>query len=308
MPIPDYQTLMLPLLRAAEDQKEHGLGEVIEVLADNFGLTRDERTELLPSGMQAIFRNRVAWAGTYLRKAGLLERTGRGKFRISPRGKDVLKKNPERIDNTLLSQFPDFVEFRTPKRTAETDTELLKKTPEEAAAEALNPEETLESSYQSLKRNLAVELLERIATCSPKFFESLVIDLLVAMGYGGSRKDAGQAIGRGGDEGVDGVIKEDRLGLDVIYVQAKKWKSTVGRPDVQAFAGSLEGQRARKGIFITMSEFSREAKEYTSRIEKKIILLDGEALANLMIEHGIGVTEVSTYSVKKVDSDYFEED
>ncbi len=299
MAIPDYETIMLPLLRITGDGKEHTKSDAVEKLAEHFGLTEEEKRELLPSGTQAKFTNRVGWAKTYLTKAGLLETTGRARFRITQRGQTVLQGNPEIIDNDFLSQFPDFLQFKT---TRKTTTKPDNNEPEGT------PEEILESSYQNLRAKLVQELLERVKSCSPRFFENLVVDLLVAMGYGGSRKDAGQAIGGSRDGGVDGIIKEDRLGLDVVFIQAKRWEGTVGRPVVQAFAGSLEGQRARKGVLITTSQFSPEAIDYVTRIEKRIVLIDGEQLCQLMIDHGVGVTEVARYVVKKIDSDYFEDE
>ena len=303
MAVPDFQTLMLPLLVLMGDSAEHGLAEVIESLGDRLGLSPEEKKELLPSESDVKFDNRVRWSAFYLRKAGLLERTGRGKIRITPRGQQVLKTKPARIDVKFLKQFSEFVEFQ--QGSKKTDSEEVDTADEDSQA---TPEETLEASYHNLRRTLAEELLDRVKKCPPKFFEKLVVDLLVSMGYGGSRKDAGQAVGQSGDDGIDGIIKEDKLGLDVVYLQAKRWEATVGRPVVQAFAGSLEGQRARKGVLITTSQFSQEAKDYVSRIEKKIILIAGEELAQLMIDHGIGVTEVRTYSLRKMDLDYFGEE
>lgn len=298
MAIPDYQTIMLPLLKIAGDGKEHSLSEVIENLAQTFALSSEERKELLSSGRQAKFDNRVGWARTYMKKAGLLESTGRGKLRITDRGMEVLKSNPTNINANFLKQYPEFLEFQNISKQDNKQSEKDEETDQ-------TPEEILEQSYLALRTELAQELLERIKKCSPKFFETLVVDLLVAMGYGGSRKDAGQAVGQSGDGGIDGIIKEDKLGLDVVYIQAKRWEGTVGRPVVQAFAGSLEGQRARKGVMITTSQFSQEAKDYVKIIEKKIVLIEGELLAQLMIDHGLGVTEVASYTVKKVDMDYF---
>jgi restriction system protein len=300
MAVPDYQSMMLPLLKIASDRQEHSLGEIIETLALQFGLTDADKQEILPSGRQAKFDNRVGWARTYLKKAGLVESTGRAKFRITERGLQVLKGNPVGINNRFLQQFPEFLEFQNVSRQSN-------RRDEEEVEPDQTPEEILELSYQSLRHDLAQELLERVKNSSPRFFENLVVDLLVAMGYGGSRKDAGQAVGQSRDGGIDGIIKEDKLGLDVVYVQAKRWEGTVGRPVVQAFAGSLEGQRARKGVLLTTSQFSQDARDYVSRIEKKIVLIDGEQLAQLMIDHGIGVAEVASYAVKKADLDYFEE-
>lgn len=296
MTIPDYQSFMLPLLKISSDGQQHSLREVAESLALHFELTDEDRKELLPSGRQAKFENRVGWAVTYLKKAGLLESTGRGKFRITKRGSKVMRSSPPAINTKLLKQFPEFLEFQSLSRQENKQEEESSRT----------PEEVLEDSYQDLRRDLAQELLERVKSSLPRFFEKLVIDLLIALGYGGSRKDAGQAVGQSGDGGIDGIIKEDKLGLDVVYIQAKRWEATVGRPIVQAFAGSLEGQKARKGVLITTSQFSQEAKDYASRIEKKIVLIDGDQLAQLMIDHGVGVTEIASYTVKQVDQDYFD--
>jgi restriction system protein len=299
--VPDYQTLMLPVLQVAGDAQEHTIGETIEIIAANFGLTDEDRKELLPSGTQFRFDNRVHWARSYLKQAALLESTGRGKFRITQRGLEVLENSPVYINVKFLNQFPEFQEFKTRSPRSQV--------PEITQEESVHtPEEILEESYQSLRDELAQELINRVMLCSPRFFERLVVDLLVAMGYGGSRKDAGERIGQSGDGGVDGIIKEDRLGLDVVYIQAKRWEGTVGRPVVQGFAGSLEGFRARKGVLITTSVFSKDAKEYVDRVEKKIVLIDGEQLAQYMIDYGIGVAEVATYTVKKADLDYFGED
>ncbi|MGC9515777.1 restriction endonuclease [Methanocrinis sp.] len=304
MTVPDYQSLMLPLLKVLEDGEEHSLHEVIETLADQFELNDEDRRELLPSGRQAKFNNRVGWARTYLKKAGLLESTGRGKFRIKDRGLAVLKENPPEINVKFLEQFPEFLEFRD-GASKEVNNDLEG----DAADKTKTPEEILETSYQDLRRDLAQDLLDRIMGCSPDFFEKLVVDLLVSMGYGGSRKDAGEAVGRSGDGGIDGIIKEDKLGLDAVYIQAKRWEGTVGRPTVQAFAGSLMGNRAGKGVLITTSQFTKDAKDYVKTIQQpKIVLIDGGRLAQFMIDHDIGVADVATYRVKKVDLDYFGEE
>ncbi|MBI2864238.1 MAG: restriction endonuclease [Chloroflexi bacterium] len=297
MAIPGFQSLMLPLLSIAADGNEHTLGDAVEILAAQLGLSNDERREIIPSG-QLKLENRVGWARTYLKKAGLLESTGRARFRIAQRGIEVLGNKPTGITVEFLKQFAEVREFLgTSTQGNKNDNEVtdLKQT----------PQEILDLSYQHLRHAVAQDILERARKCSPRRFEQIVVDLLVAMGYGGSRKDAGQAVGQSGDGGIDGIIKEDRLGLDIVYIQAKRWESTVGRPLVQAFAGSLEGQRARKGVLITTSQFSLEAREYVGRIEKKIVLIDGEELAQLMIDHNIGVSELATYVVKKIDSDYF---
>jgi restriction system protein len=302
MAVPDFQAIMLPLLELTGDKQEHSLRQTIETLADGFKLTDQERRELLPSGRQATFDNRVGWARTYMKKAGLLESTRRGYFRITQRGLEVLDQNPPEINIAFLRQFPEFVEFQTARRGEPTPSGG------QAPAESQTPEEEIEAAYQNLTETLASELLQTIKSQSPAFFERIVIDLLVKMGYGGTRKDAGQAVGRTGDGGIDGIIKEDRLGLDIVYIQAKRWDSTVSRPEIQKFAGALQGQRARKGIFITTSDFSRAAQDYVSRIDNTIILIDGDTLAQLMIDYNIGVAPVASYELKRIDLDYFAEE
>lgn len=305
MAIPHYQAIMLPLLEMAGDQKEHSLREAVSHLAERFGLTEAEQKELLPSGKQATFHNRVGWAKTYLEKARLIEKPRRAHFRITDRGLKVLRKNPPEINVRYLHEFDEFVEFRQLRHDKE-ETEQKEKQEEQVSSET--PEEALETAHQILKEGLSAEILEAIKGCPPEFFERLVVDLLVRMGYGGSRKEAGQALGRSGDGGIDGTIKEDRLGLDIIYVQAKRWEGVVGRPEIQKFAGALQGCRARKGIFLSTSSFTREALEYVQHIESKIILIDGARVADLMIEHNVGVTPLVSYEVKRLDSDYFAED
>jgi len=303
MPIPDYQTLMLPLLRFAADGNDHTTREAVEVLATEFQLTPAERNELLASGQQAIFNNRVGWANSYLKKAGLLESPRRGALRITARGKQILGDNPARIDVKYLERFPEFIEFRDASRNSRetTTTESV------AIATEQTPEEALELAHQSLRLSLAQDILSRILSCSPTFFERLVVELLVKMGYGGSRRDAGERIGQSGDGGIDGIIKEDRLGLDTIYIQAKRWQGSVGRPEIQKFVGALQGQRAKKGVFITTSSYTAEAIDYASRIDTKVVLIDGQLLANLMMDFDVGVSVSASYIVKRIDSDYFEE-
>lgn len=298
MPIPDFESIMLPLLKLTADSKEHLMAEDRDIIANTvFHLTDDERRVLLPSGSSKTYDNRFGWARTYLTKAGLVEVTGRGKYKITKRGLDVIRKSPLVINNDFLMQFPEYQEFKKSSRQDGGE-----KTPKPAPQ---TPEEVLEAAYTELRQQLAQDILERMKASDPSIFEQRVVDLLVKMGYGGSRKDAGEAIGGSGDGGIDGRIKEDRLGLDAIYIQAKRWEGSVGRPVVQAFAGSLEGQRAKKGIFITTSQFSQDAKEYVKIIEKKIVLIDGEQLAQFMIDYNVGVTETASYVIKKVDSDYF---
>jgi restriction system protein len=277
MSIPDFQSIMLPLLQFTADMQEHSFREAVIRLAPVFQLTEEEKNELLPSGRQHSFDNRLNWASSYLKHAGLLESRKRGYFKITKRGLGVLHHPPEKITIDYLMQFPEFQQFREIRREKNggevTETDVVGKQ---------TPEELLEDGYQKIRQELAQELLSRIKSCSPRFFERLVVDLLVKMGYGGSIKDAGQVIGKSGDEGIDGTIKEDRLGLDVIYIQAKKWEGSVGRPEIQKFVGALYGQRAKKGVFIATSSFSHEATEYVKNIDSKIVLIDGKQLADLM--------------------------
>jgi len=302
MAIPDYQTLMLPLLRFAADGSEHTTREAVEILAAEFQLTATERNELLASGQQPIFNNRVGWANAYLKKAGLLESPRRGALRITSRGKEILSSKPPRIDVKYLERFPEFIEFREASRNSrEKQTESV------IIAAEQTPEEALELAHQRLRLSLAQDILSRILSCSASFFERLVVELLVKMGYGGSRRDAGERVGQSGDGGIDGIIKEDRLGLDTLYIQAKRWQGSVGRPEIQKFVGALQGQRAKKGVFITTSSYTAEAIEYASRIDTKVVLIDGPLLANLMIDFDVGVSVAASYLVKRIDSDYFEE-
>jgi restriction system protein len=300
MPVPVFQAFLLPVLKLSADGALRTFDEACDSMASHFKLTDADTAELLPSGTQTRFRNRVGWAMTDLVKAELLSRPRRGFFQITPAGTTLLKSPPEMLDRSYLRRYPAFVAYnaRAPK-PGETESQ-------DDGGSGQTPEERLVESHAELQRELAADLLARVKSCSPTFFERLVVDLLVAMGYGGSRRDAGQAVGGSRDGGIDGIIKEDKLGLDAVYLQAKRWESSVGRQVVQAFAGSLEGVRARKGVMITTSQFTADATDYVSRIEKRIVLLDGEQLALLMIEHGVGVAEVASYAVKKVDSDYFE--
>ena len=304
MAIPDYQTLMLPVLKLASDGKEHKFSQAVEMLANEFGLTTEERIELLPSGSQAVFNNRVGWARSYLKQAGLLTSPKRGFFTISQKGTELLATNPTRIDASILEQYPEFIEFKNRRKDkAEGESEFEPAFEQEST---LTPEDALAAAYNKLRSALESEILSAVKEAAPSFFERVVVDLLVKMGYGGNRQDAGRALGKSGDGGIDGIINEDRLGLDVIYIQAKRWEGVVGRPEIQKFAGALQGQRARKGVFITTSSFTKEAKEYASVIDSKIILIDGEHLSKLMTEHNVGVSTVGQYEVKKLDSDYFD--
>lgn len=304
MTIPGFQVLTLPILQFAEDGREHSTREVMDAVAGQLGLSEEERSELVPSGQQARFDNRITWAVSYLKKAGLLEYTRRGYFRITERGHAVLAERPEKVDIKFLERFPEFIAFRSLRNTRAVAPESVGVV---AAGEEETPLEAIESAYQKLRNELAADLIQQVMGCSPAFFERLVIDLLLKMGYGGTRRDAGEAIGKSGDGGIDGIIKEDRLGLDVIYIQAKRWQGTVGRPEIQKFVGALQGQRARKGIFITTSTFTNEALHYVGYIDTKVILIDGDLLANLMIDHGVGVNTTVAYEIKRIDSDYFED-
>jgi restriction system protein len=300
MPIPDFQSLMLPIMKVAEDGAEHTARELRKRLADQLALSEEERKELLPSGAQPVFTNRVAWARSHLTMAGLLEKTGRGTFRITERGKQPLASNPSVINLRFLQQFPEYAAARN-KTKDEAPTETA------AAGESASPQERIDSAFSELQETLISDLRGKLASIDPFRFEQLVLDLLVKMGYGGSKKEAAQVTQKTGDEGIDGVINEDRLGLDVIYVQAKRWKHNVGRPEIQNFVGALAGKKASKGIFITTSDFHDNAHDYAAGLHQKVILVDGRRLAELMIEHNIGVAEEHPYVIKKIDSDYFEE-
>jgi restriction system protein len=304
MAIPDFQSLMLPtLLFVAGKQTEVPVRELIDHLASELGVTEEDRRILLPSGRAPQFYNRAQWACTHLRKAGLLEAPRRAFLRITPRGKEVLATKPKRIDMRLLATFPEFQAFRAKRVEGVSMGDSVEASPTKT------PLETLESGFLSLRSALADELLDAVRKCSPGFFEKLVIELLLTMGYGGSRLDAGKALGRSGDGGIDGTIKEDRLGLDFVYIQAKRWADKpVGRPEVQQFAGALDGHGAGKGVFLTTSHFTKEAQEYASGLRHaKIVLIDGEELVGLMIDLGIGVSTTVSYEVKRMDTDYFNE-
>ena len=303
MNIPDYQSIMLPLLKFAYDTKEHSIREAIDHVANLFKLSDDEKNELLPSGQQPIIDNRVGWARTYLKKAGLLESPRRSIFKITTKGLSVLKENPKEINIKYLKKFPEFIEFQTLKKDQNNENKI-----DEPELNSQTPQESVEYGYQAIKRNLTKELLNNIKQCSPKFFEKLVVELLIKMGYGGSISDAGRAIGKSGDGGIDGIIKEDKLGLDIIYIQAKRWEGVVGSKEIRNFVGSLVGQKANKGVFITTSDFTKDALEFVSTIQHKVILINGELLSQLMIDNDVGVSKIISYDIKKIDSDYFVEE
>ncbi len=300
MPIPDYHAIMLPLLKFASDKKEHSFPEAINYISDKFDLTAEERKQRSPSG-NIIIDNRVAWALTYLKKAGILQPTRRSYFIITERGNEVLKQNLQNITSAFLRQYSEFKTFQSTTREKEDKGKV-------ALSDFNTPEELIDEGYQKIRRALADDLLKKVKASPPSFFEKLVVDLLLNMGYGGSKEDAGTSLGQAGDEGLDGVIKEDKLGLDAIYIQAKRWDNgTVGRPEIQKFVGALQGKKARKGIFITTSKFSQDAIDYAKNIDPKIVLIDGEQLSQLMIDHDVGVADVLAYKIKRIDSDYFPE-
>jgi restriction system protein len=299
MSIPDFQAAMLPLLRFAADGGEHALADVRENLAKQMQLTEEDRSARLQSGSNK-WANRVAWAKVYLERAGLLRSTRRGFFQITDRGAKVIASPPDRITVKFLSQYPEFTEFVGRKK------QTLTYQSEQPASET--PEEIVDRAYLEFRNSVESELLEKVKAASPQFFERLVVELLQKMGYGGSRSEAGKAIGRSGDEGIDGVINQDLLGLDVVYIQAKRWEGSVGRPEIQKFVGALHGKQARKGVFITTGTFTADAEEYVAHIEPKIILIDGKQLAVYMLEFGLGVTTKTTYRLNRLDLDYFDEE
>lgn len=309
MAVPDFQSLMLPILKYVSDGKEHSLRETIEYLAEQFQLSDEERKELLPSGKQPVFENRVGWARTHLKKAGLLESPKRGYFKITSKGMEILKDGPSEINIKYLKQFPEYVNFISGTERKPPDGDSNNTTDQDTDKIARKtPAELIDEGYNQLRKDLAQELLEQVKNSSPDFFETLVVDLLVKMGYGGSFKDAGQAVGKSGDEGIDGIIKEDRLGLDVIYLQAKRWDNTVSSSEIQKFVGALHGKKAKKGVFITTSSFSKQALDFVNKVDTKVILIDGQQLAELMIDYDVGVSRSDIYEIKKIDTDYFIEE
>jgi restriction system protein len=303
MTIPDYQSLMLPLLRLASNG-ETSVMAAEATLASQLGLSEANRAELLPSGKQRVFHNRVHWAKFYLSKAGLLSSPKRGRFAITETGRSVLAENPDKIDNAFLLRFPSFVAFRSGEGSPVTSSI------EPAASSTATPEELVETASKSLDLALRADLLDRVFQNSPRFFEQVIVDLLVAMGYGGSRKDAAERLGKSGDGGVDGVINEDLLGLDRIYVQAKRHAptSSIGRPEIQAFTGSLVGLGASKGVFVSTSSFSAQAIDFAARVPQRIILIDGRRLTELMVSHNVGVRLSRIIEFKRLDEDYFTEE
>lgn len=305
MAVPDFQTLMRPLLVALSDDAEHRSVDLRATLAEEFSLSAEDLAQQLPSGRAKTFNNRVGWALTYLYRTGLIDRPRRSTYRITDRGRSVLAAQPVRVDLKVLSEFEEFHEFRQ----ARNDPREAPEAPEAPAAATTptdeTPEEQIESAYRSLRTALAADLLDRIHEQSPTFFEQLVLDVLRGMGYGGTHDGAVERLGQSGDEGVDGIIREDELGLDLIYVQAKRWRNPVGRPEIQKFFGALHGKRATKGVFITTSTFSSDAMAYAESVTPRVILVDGTYLTRLMIEYDVGVTVARTYKLKRIDLDYF---
>lgn len=305
MAVPGYESFMMPVLKILSNGQVWRRRDVSERAAELMGIAPDDKALMLPSGKSPVYISRAGWAITYLKQAGLLEVPSRGTYRITERGRAVLGRNLERLDSTTLEEFSEFREFlgrERPPRTAAATTPA-----EPPPAEEYSPEENLTKAYRVLRAALAAQLLDTLKAVEPGRFEEIVIDVLQAMGYGGGREGAARAIGRVGDGGIDGILEEDRLGLDTVYVQAKRWQGNVGRPDVQAFAGALQGQRASKGVMITTSDFTHDAKEYAKALTTRIVLIDGQRLAEMMIDHDVGVSVEATYTVKRLDSDYFED-
>ncbi|MDX1959518.1 MAG: restriction endonuclease [Leptospiraceae bacterium] len=305
MAVPDFQSIMLPLLKFLKDKKEHTNKEIIEHISNHFNLSSADRDERLPSSSSVyLISNRVGWAETHMKMAGLIESPRRAIYRITNEGIETLQKNLSQINLAYLKNFKKYQEKRDSWNSSYKDNT------QEENKEISNytPDEMVELGYKKIRQELSLELLQIVKDSSPKFFENLVVDLLLKMGYGGSIKDSGSVIGKSNDEGIDGLIKEDKLGLDVIYIQAKKWEASIGRPEIQKFVGALQGQRAKKGIFITTSSFNENAYNYVSNIDIKVVLINGEELTNLMIDYNIGVSVKNLFEIKKIDSDYFAEE
>ncbi|MFJ7981393.1 restriction endonuclease [Lysinibacillus xylanilyticus] len=303
MPIPTYEQFMYPFLDYLKDENEHTLKELYEILPQHFNLSEEQVEELLPSGNQTVVVNRIGWARTYLKNAGLISSPKRAVFKITPEGLKLLQDSSvKEINLKVLERYPQFLEFKNRTKPS-TDSDIKTVISEDSRT----PLEIMNENYQILKQSLQTELLEKIMECTPQFFEQLIVNLIVAMGYGGSISDAGKAVGKSGDGGIDGIVKEDVLGLDKIYLQGKRWANPVSRPDIQAFVGSLVGFKANKGIFITTSRFTKEAIEYSESIDKSLILIDGMKLTELMFLYNVGVSNVQTFIIKRMDLDFFEE-
>jgi restriction system protein len=305
--IPDYQSLMLPVLKLASDGGEHRMSDVVDTLATQLNLTEAEREELLPSGKQPVFNNRVHWAKTYLAQAKLLVSTRRAFFKITERGRSVLAENVERIDAKFLRRFDEFNIFAGTDKLGVSSSPDVAPMIEENAISQSTPDELLRATIKEVESALAAELIPRICAASPAFFERLVVDLLLKMGYGGSRTDAGRALGKTGDGGIDGVIDQDQLGLDRIYIQAKRYDpdNAVSEPNIRNFCGSLGANKAAKGVFVTTSYFTKPAEEFAERHPYKVVLINGDLLARLMIYHSVGVRIVETMHYKTIDDEFF---
>ncbi len=303
MALPDFQAFFLPTLESLSDGQTRTNAQIYDIVKDKLDLSADDLRDLVPSRTEPRWKNRVAWSLAHLRKAGLIERPSRGNYRITERGRETLDRNLERLSMNDLIVYPEYREYT---QRSQTDTATPSTNEDSTKSDTESPEELIAKGFAELHEELAEELLEVVKNSNPDFFERLVVNLIVRMGYGGSIEDAGSVVGKSGDEGIDGVIKEDRLGLDTIYLQAKKWEATVGRPEIQQFQGALAGKRARKGIFITTSGFSKQAYDYVNQIDTKIVLIDGLSLAKYMIDFDLGVSTISKYEIKRMDSDYFE--
>jgi restriction system protein len=306
MSVPDYQSLMLPVLTAFA-QGEARIGSVVDALSTKLGLTPEDRAELLPSGKQTLFSNRVHWAKTYLSKAGLIESTRRAHFKITPRGLQVLESHPVRIDNRFLGQFPEFQHF-VERSAADASDEQQSITAASVSERGETPDEVMRAAHRQIEETLAQDLLDRIQKAPADFFERLMVNLLLKMGFGGSVADAGRALGRSGDGGVDGVIDQDALGLDRIYIQAKRYATgnNIGPSAIRDFFGSLDRHKAAKGLFVTTSAFSSSARETAEFLSKRIVLIDGEQLSRLMIRHDVGCRVEEVLAIKKIDEDFFD--
>lgn len=308
MAVPGYQAFMRPLLLLAANSAEQGIADAVDRLGDDFQLSKEDRSEPLPSGLGTIFSNRVSWAKTYLMKAGALEKTRRAHFRITERGRQLLRDFPQGIDTQVLRQFPEFVAFQQPgDGPAKAKPTVAPPNPVVSSTET--PEEVIQRAENEIVQALQQNLLSRIRELSPSFFERLVVDLIVAMGYGGSREYVVQAVGRSGDEGIDGIVNEDALGLDRVYIQAKRYAdgNVVTRDQIQQFAGALVGHAASKGVFFTTSTFAKTSSEYAQKVPQRIILIDGVMLTRLMVQYNVGVRRERAIELKRIDLDYFEE-
>jgi restriction system protein len=305
--IPTFEKFLLPVLKVLSDGNEHSIQNINSNVAKLIRLTNEDMQLLVSSGTSTVFKDRVSWARTYLKFAGLIKSAQRGIFQITEEGRNILNENLEEITTKYLRKYPSFIEFQRGNSRNTTKTSSINGL-DETAKNTTTPDEMLAAAYQDILHSLEAEILETLKSVSPSFFERIVVELLVKMGYGGSIAEAAKVTRYSNDEGIDGIIKEDKLGLDVIYIQAKRWEGVVGRPEIQKFVGALAGQRAKKGVFITTSSFTKEAIIYAAQMDTKIVLLDGAELASLMIDYNLGVSIQNVYEIKRIDSDYFEED